>query len=97
MSKSSILFVGLDAYTDSIGNAVADALRDGEIWQIDSIGGNLASLHRALHKVLRKFAIRHSTRSRSWHVPANLAQTCVPAACTGIRQPRSESAAGPVH
>lgn len=43
MSKSSTLFVAMNVHKDSIGIALAEALRDGEIRQIGELPVNALS------------------------------------------------------
>ncbi len=59
MDKSiTTVHVGLDVHKDSIAIATADPGRDGEIRHVGTVGGDLASLDKALRKlVLRLFSL----------------------------------------
>jgi transposase len=49
--KNNITFVGLDVHKDSIDVALADAGRDGDVRFFGTIGGDLDSLFKVVHKL----------------------------------------------
>ena len=59
MSQSSTLSVGLDVHEDSIDIAVAESPREAEIRHVGSIKGDLASLDKALRKLISRGQLLH--------------------------------------
>ncbi len=49
--KEHTTFVGLDVHKDSINVATAEAGREGEVRHFGSVGGDLASLDKAIRRL----------------------------------------------
>ena len=59
MTKSNILFIGMDVHKESIEIALADDGANGEVRRYDRIGGTLDALKKTLRKLVSEDKTLH--------------------------------------